>query len=92
MAGLFYALVGRIGSMDEKRTNKSSPVWAVVVLLVLASVPLYVLSIGPAVYLLNVGFIRSTKPIETFYAPLVWAAERWEPLDRVHRYIHLWVR
>ena len=73
------------------RTNKSSPVWTVVVLLVLGSGPLYALSIGPALYLLNAGFIPK-KPVETFYAPLVWAAEHCEALDyALKRYIALWL-
>ena len=77
--------------MDEPRANKSSLVWPIVVVLSLASVPLYVLSIGPAIYLLNAGAV-SRQPVEVFYGPLVWAAEHCGPLDYVlKRYIALWL-
>jgi hypothetical protein len=81
----------RIWGMDEKRASNSSPTWMVVVLLFLGSIPLYPLSIGPAIYLLNAGFIPK-KPVEIFYAPLAWAANHCDPLDyALKRYIALWL-
>ena len=78
--------------MDEKRTNKSLPVWMVVVLFILASVPLYVLSVGPVLYLANNGFPRLGESLEAFYAPLVWVAEHCRPLDyALKRYIAWWL-
>ena len=74
---------------NAKRTTKPL-FWTVVVPSSLASVLLYVLSIGPALYLLNAGLLPK-KPVEAFYTPLVWAAKQCDPLDyALKRYIAHW--
>ena len=62
------------------------------VVLLIAAIPLYVLSVGPVLYLANNGFPGLGKSLEAFYAPLVWVAEQWRPLDyALKRYIALWL-
>ena len=76
--------------MDEK-PNKSSA-WAIVIVLVLAVVPLYVLSIGPAVYLLDHGFATWQDSAEWLYTPVIWVANNCEPLGYLlKRYMAWWV-
>lgn len=78
--------------MDEKRANQSSLTWTAVMVLLIAALPLYVLSIGPVLYLANSGFPGFGKSLEPFYAPLVWVAEQWLPLDyALKRYIAWWL-
>jgi hypothetical protein len=67
--------------MDKERPSKLSPVCIIVIAVLLAVVPLYVLSIGPAIYLVNHGFDALQQPLEVLYAPLVWAAKHCDPLD-----------
>ena len=56
---------------------------------------LYVLSIGPVALALNkthaFGGLISEKPLETFYAPVVWLATN-TPLERpMDAYMQFWV-
>jgi hypothetical protein len=77
--------------MYEKGPNKSSTVWAIAIALLLVIVPLYVLSIGPAVYFLSHGFGAWEGAMETFYAPLIWVANNCEPLGSLLKtYIAWW--
>jgi len=78
--------------MDEKRPNKSSSVWVIViVLLLLGSGPLYVLSTGPAVWLMARGALRREQLV-TIYAPLVWLQMRSSTFnDALESYMGLWV-
>src|SRR3954447_1872982 len=61
----------RMADMVKERSNKSSPVWTVVILLLLASVPLYVLSTGPAIWLRDHGMV-SQQTLVIVYAPIGW--------------------
>jgi hypothetical protein len=77
--------------MEESQTKSLSP-WTIAALLLMFVIPLYVLSIGPATYLLNHGFLASYRAGEVFYAPLLWAAEHCDPLDyALKRYIAWWL-
>lgn len=74
----------------QHRFKFRSLLWRGVVV-VPALLCLYVLSLGPALYLLNAGFIPH-QPVVVFYAPLVWAAEHCEALDyALKRYIAMWL-
>jgi hypothetical protein len=77
--------------MDENRTKSLSP-WKLTAMLLVLVIPLYVLSVGPVLYLSNNGFPSLGKSLEGFYSPLVWVAEQWRPLDyALKRYIAWWL-
>jgi hypothetical protein len=77
--------------MDDERPNKSSPRWVIVVVLLLATIVLYVLSTGPAVWLRNRGAI-SQEQLLAVYAPLSWLYDV-VPFfkDALDAYLWLWV-
>lgn len=69
---------------DRRRTIQVSCVIAFVVLPVF-----YFLSIGPALWLTNRGYV-SDGQFKTAYAPLLWARQ-WGPFGEVlQRYVWLW--
>jgi hypothetical protein len=77
--------------MDNGRPNKSSPVWIIVIVLLLASVPLYLLSVGLAVWLYSRD-VFTRNQIQTVYAPIGWLELRNPTFARVLRdYVNLWV-
>jgi hypothetical protein len=83
--------------MDDKPTkHERGSGMAVVVTLavVLILVPvLYVLSIGPAAWLVNTGRLNGDEGSVTvrFYTPLIWAAECCPPVDdSLQWYVSFW--
>ena len=82
---------GMVVFMEESRTNSKNStvnylVWGVVVLVI------YVLSIGPAAYLLNAsGAGRPVKEtVERFYTPLFFLAEKTGTDRQLETYITYW--
>jgi hypothetical protein len=73
---------------DETKPRSSLAVWLVVVLLLL---PVgYVLSIGPAVWLIKHGYLNK-QVSQTFYGPLIFVASLWGPMMRLLQwYAELW--
>ena len=61
--------------MSELEKNAHWPVAALVVLAVFLAPLLYMLSIGPAVFLSDQGYL-SDRTCEIVYGPVVWAAVR----------------
>ena len=58
---------------------------------VLVLLPIYVLSVGPALWFCNHGYM-SEDAITPFYAPLKWLVERSELIGNVMRwYVALWL-
>jgi len=73
---------------DESKPGRRWPFY--VVLFVLFLPMLYVLSIGPAVWLLANGHV-SREPLRTLYAPLEWLGDA-APSSRrpLQWYVRLW--
>jgi hypothetical protein len=77
--------------MDEKRPRKSSPVWMIVIVLLLVSGPLYFLSAGPAVWLCSRAAITEDQ-LHTAYAPVLRLDKQNATFSRAMRwYVNLWV-
>jgi hypothetical protein len=73
----------------EKRTRNSWPLWIIVILL---SPSLYVLSVGPVLWIANHGHLWLGEALEGFYAPLVWVAGQWRLTDyALKMYIAWWL-
>jgi len=64
---------------------------ALVVLLIFMLLPmLYVLSVGPADYLVRSGNING-ETVRTIYWPLAWLYDSWEPIQPLFEwYLELW--
>ena len=74
---------------DEPRARHARATWAVVGVLVLLLA--YPLSVGPAVWICNHGYM-SEDAITPFYAPLKWLVERSELVgDGMGWYVALWL-
>ena len=61
----------RLESGVEQR--RSGNLVIIIILMVLGMLCLYVLSVGPAVYLINTG-APNDELVESFYTPLLWIA------------------
>jgi hypothetical protein len=78
--------------MDKGRSSKTSPIWVIAAVLLPTLPTLYVLSLGPTLYLANHGFLWLGQALEGFYAPLIWIANQCDPLDRALKmYIAWWL-
>lgn len=92
MAGIVF--IDRMGvDMDQEPKKKSENWGCAVVIVFLVFIPmLYVLSIGPAVMIVDqYPKIISNKTAETFYFPVIWLHRHTflsEPLDA---YVKFWV-
>ena len=68
--------------MDKERQSKRSGPWvALVALLGVMGLPvLYVLSLGPASWMYEEGYLSPgmKTALEYIYSPLVWVAENWD--------------
>ena len=73
--------------MSEERKRKGGTGILIAVVLIPL---LYVLSIGPAVMLVNKTKI-SSKPFEVFYAPVIWVAENTSLEKPLNRYAEWWL-
>jgi hypothetical protein len=75
--------------MNEERHRRASSGWVVSIALIVRSV-LYVLSIGPAVWLRDKGYLGQDRLL-AFYAPLIWIADKmpfgWQFLEA---YARIW--
>ena len=87
--GLFHALAGRIRGMAEKRSGSGCcAVVAVVTALLLPS--LYVLSIGPSIWMVHHDYLPTE--ILVAYLPVNFLMEKWEWFGFVMwKYLNLWV-
>lgn len=73
----------------DKQSSRAAPVVAGAVLLLILLPVLYVLSIGPAVWLIDQGYVSDASAL-WFYAPLGALAERSEFLSVcLFRYMEL---
>lgn len=77
--------------MPDKRPDKKHGGYVAVLVAVLFLLPvLYVVSIGPAVWLRDHSFIIQ-ETIDSSYAPLIAAMDHWHPLrTAIQWYCRLW--
>ena len=77
---------------DEGRKIGCGPMVPVAILLVFVVLVGYVLSIGPAAYLIDNGIIEE-DPLVYFYLPIIWLAQAFEPVEHVLEfYLELWTQ
>jgi hypothetical protein len=75
---------------DERTKISCGVVASVAVFILVLLVSVYVLSVGPAVYLIEHGIIDQ-EPLEFFYLPLIWLAAIFEPFrEAINWYAELW--
>jgi hypothetical protein len=78
--------------LRAQRTRKQWQLWMVVILSALVSLSLYVLSVGPVLWIANNGHLWLGEALEGFYAPLVWVAGQWRLTDyALKMYIAWWL-
>ena len=89
MAGQFAARYG--GAMGNERKSAGPSLAALVLALSFIVKPiLYVLSIGPAIWLSKRGHL-DPKTVDPSYAPLQWCYENSRPVKvALDQYIELW--
>jgi hypothetical protein len=63
--------------MDESRRSSATVAMVVTVAVALILPALYVLSVGPAIWLVNNGYLHDGLA-EVFYTPVIIAAERFD--------------
>jgi hypothetical protein len=74
---------------EQKKLGRGGAL-AVATVAVVALAMLYLLSIGPAFWLLGHGYIPEW-PLRYFYAPVGWASRWCDPFkDFMTWYVHLW--
>jgi hypothetical protein len=74
-----------MGREQRDRTHvRSQPLIFLAVAAAALFVPVYVLLLGPAVWLHDHGYGGRILPI--IYAPLEWAAAKWEPVESALRF------
>lgn len=77
-----------------KRERGSGAALVLVLAVVVVLLPLlYVLSIGPAAWLVNTGRLNGDEgsPTYRFYSPIIWAADNYEPIEQaLGWYFSLW--
>ena len=79
-------------SDDERKTLGCGPVVPIAVLVFILAIVGYVLSIGPAQYLVDHDMVNS-RPLEYFYMPLGWLAKICGPFEQAVRYyMELWTK
>jgi hypothetical protein len=75
--------------LPDKQSDRRRTMLVVCAILLIALPVIYFLSVGPALWLTNRGYI-SEAHFKTAYAPLLWARE-WKPFGEVlQRYVWLW--
>jgi hypothetical protein len=79
--GLFHARAGRMGSVSEERKGERGigPLVFAAIVIVLALPALYVLSVGPMIWLANHDYISKEGNL---YSPLQWGRDHCEPFNR----------
>ncbi len=77
-------------SDDKRKRTGCGPIVAVALLLFILAVVGYVLSIGPAAYLVDRGIVEE-EPLVYFYLPLIGLAEVCHPFEQgIEFYLNLW--
>jgi hypothetical protein len=78
---------------EQRTTRKSWLLWTVMILLFLvSSLSLYVLSVGPVLWIANHGYPNLGQSLEGFYGPLVWVAGQCRLTDyALKMYIAWWL-
>jgi hypothetical protein len=79
----------RSESGDNRRGRQAGPLAGCLVLVLLFAPPLYVLSLGPAIWLFKHGYI--SKETGIVYAPLGYLGNNFEPARKaLNWYLELW--
>jgi hypothetical protein len=77
---------------DERERRRNAAPIAIVLIVLLVVLPcVYVLSIGPAVYLVNHGHPEWADTADTIYRPILWLSDNCGPIRVVvHAYMSFW--
>lgn len=74
-----------------RQSGSATPVLAAILILVVVAPILYLLSLGPAVWLVEHGFIAG-ESIETFYLPVIALHESCPPIQPIlEGYVELFI-